>query len=134
MAGYLLDTNHISPLVTYGHPLRARILPLLQAEDPPAIPTPALTETLYGISLLPRAQQNLIEWDRLAPGFAYYDVTRQDAEHAARLQVALRRRGQQLATVDALIAVIALRNDLILLTTDRDFQAVPFIQVENWLH
>ena len=56
-----------------------------------------------------------------------------DAESAADLQLALRRRGRQLETVDALIAAVALRNGLTLLTTDMDFQAVPGLLQENWL-
>jgi len=56
-----------------------------------------------------------------------------DAEEAAGLQVFLRQRGWQLDTVDALIAAVALRHDLTLLTTDRDFQAVPQLRTENWL-
>ena len=111
MSGYLLDTNHLSPLVTLGHPLRDRILLLTGQGGAFAIPAPALTEFLFGIILLPRGQQNLAEWARLASSFTYLDVTRRDAEHAAHLQVALRRQGWQLGTVDALIASIALRND-----------------------
>jgi len=38
-----------------------------------------------------------------------------------------------LATIDALIAITALRYDLTLLTTDGDFQAVPVLRLENWL-
>jgi len=38
-----------------------------------------------------------------------------------------------LATVDALIATIALRYDLILLTTDGDFTSVASLRLENWL-
>jgi tRNA(fMet)-specific endonuclease VapC len=50
------------------------------------------------------------------------------------LQVELRRQGWQLETVDALIVVVALRHDLVLLTTDRDFRAVPSLRCENWLN
>jgi len=32
-----------------------------------------------------------------------------------------------------LIAAVALRYDLVLLTTDRDFLAVPHLMQENWL-
>ena len=39
----------------------------------------------------------------------------------------------QLETVDALITAVALRYDLTLLTTDRDFNAVPQLKQENWL-
>ncbi|MFD3165831.1 type II toxin-antitoxin system VapC family toxin [Herpetosiphon sp. NSE202] len=56
-----------------------------------------------------------------------------DAVHAAEMQIALRRQGRQLATVDALIAALALRYDLVLLTTDKDFDAVPELRIENWL-
>jgi predicted nucleic acid-binding protein len=38
-----------------------------------------------------------------------------------------------LETVDSLIAVIALRNDLTLLTTDGDFKPIPQLKRENWL-
>lgn len=83
--------------------------------------------------MLPRAAQNLAEWERLKPLLPCYIPDETDAEFAAELQVSLRRRGWQLATVDALIAAVALRYDLTLLTADQDFQAIPRLQHENWL-
>lgn len=133
MAAYLLDTNHLSPLVTPGHALRGRVLQRLHLDDHFCIPLPALTEFLYGIQVLPRAKANVAEWDRLKESFFYYELDRADAYEAARLQVALRRRGRQLATVDALIATVALRYGLTLLTTDRDFEPIQQLQQENWL-
>lgn len=133
MARYLLDTNHLSPLVTLSHPLRQRVLNSLQQGGIFSIAVPALTEMLFGISILPRARQNLEEWERLKPSFNYYDIDQQQAEQAARLQVALRRQGWQLETVDALIATIALQNDLILLTADGDFAPIVGLKQENWL-
>lgn len=133
MTRYLVDTNHASPLVTIGHPLRQRILESLPAGHTFAISVPVLAETLYGISLLPRAKENRAEWSRLRPHLPFYVPDEQDAEQAADLQVALRRQGRQLETIDALIAVIALRNDLTLLTTDGDFKDIPQLKRENWL-
>lgn len=133
MTTYLLDTNHASPLVTPLHPLRLRVLQQLDAGDHFAICVPVLTETLFGIGILPRAAQNRAEWAQLQPRLPCYIPDETDAELAADLQIALRRQGKQLATVDALIAVITLRYDLILLTTDGDFRAVPNLQHENWL-
>lgn len=69
MTHYLLDTNHLSPLVTIGHPLRVRVLAQLGMGDEFAIPSPALTELLYGVYLTPRAAQNLAEWHRLHNSF-----------------------------------------------------------------
>jgi tRNA(fMet)-specific endonuclease VapC len=133
MSDYLLDTNHASPLVTAGHPLRQRVLPHLDAGDSFALCVPVVTETLFGIGILPRAAQNLAEWARLRPSLPCYIPDETDAESAAELQIALRRQGRQLETVDALVAVITLRYGLILLTTDGDFRAVPGLQHENWL-
>lgn len=65
MMRYLLDTNHLSPLVTVGHPLRPRILQQMRQGDQFAIAVPALAEFLYGIQVVPRGRQNLIEWNQL---------------------------------------------------------------------
>lgn len=133
MADYPLDTNHASPLVTLGHPLRERILHRLDQGDSFAICVPVLTETLFGIGMLPRATQNLREWQRLRPLLPCYIPDETDAELAGELQIALRRAGRQLETVDALVAAVALRYKLPLLTSDKDFQAVPKLHHENWL-
>ena len=133
MASYLLDANHASPLVTIRHSLRKRILDGLAAGHSFAIAAPVLTEMLFGISLLPRAAQNRAEWLRLKPHIACITIQESDAEQAAELQVQMRRRGWQLETVDALCATIALRHDLILLTTDHDFNPIPDLKLENWL-
>jgi tRNA(fMet)-specific endonuclease VapC len=133
MAKYLMDTNHLSPLVTLNHPLRRRFLDAQQSGHTFALAVPALTETLLGLTLAPRATQNRAEWRRLMPGLTVYDLDRADAEQAASLQLQLRRQGWQLATVDALIAAVALRYDLTLLTTDKDFTAISALNQENWL-
>lgn len=133
MVAYLLDTNHASPLVTRGHPLRGVVRDRAAAGDAFAICVPVLTETLFGISLLPRALQNRAEWAQFQPLLPCYSPDEADGAAAATLQVALRRRGRQLATVDALIAAIALRYDLVLLTTDRDFAPIASLAQENWL-
>ena len=133
MSEYLLDTNHISPLVTLDHPLRARILEAQQFGDTFALTTLNLTELWYGISLLPRAVQNQTEWQRLRPSFRLYQVEERDAIEAAEIQLVLRRRGRQIGTVDALLAAITLRYALTLLTTDADFTTVPDLPQANWL-
>lgn len=133
MVAYLLDTNHASPLVTRGPPLPRRVHERVAAGDTFAIGVPVLTETLFGISLLPRAAQNRAEWARLQAILTCYLPDEADGAAAATLQLALRRQGRQLPTVDALIAAVALHYDLVLLTTDGDFAAIPDLARENWL-
>ena len=69
----------------------------------------------------------------IRPSLILRPLDETDALEAAALQVALRRQGRQLATVDALIATVALRYDLTLLTIDGDFMPVPTLRVESWL-
>ena len=133
MASYLLDTNHAAALVTLSHPLRQRVLQRLQAGDTFAITIPVIAETLFGIGLLPRAAQNLAEWAKLRPNLVCYVPDEADAENAAALRRALRGQGWQLETVDGFVAVTALRYNLVLLTSDKDFAPVPGLQQENWL-
>lgn len=133
MSNYLLDTNHVSPLVTRGHPLRRRVFDRMQQGDNFGVCVPVITESLFGIGIVPRAVQNRAEWERLEPLLTSYVPDEEDAKSAADLQLVLRRKGRQLETVDALIAAVVLRYDLVLLTTDRDFEAIPNLLQENWL-
>lgn len=133
MARYLLDTNHASPLVTIGHPLRVKVLAQREQGNAFGLCVPVITETKFGIGILPRAKTNLEEWQRLRSFLTIYALDADDAELAVDLQLALRKTGWQLGSFDALIAAVALRHDLILLTTDRDFQAVDGLKIENWL-
>ena len=133
MNSYLLDTNHLSPLVTPGHPLRERVLASTKLGHQFAIAAPAYNEFLFGIGVAIRAKRNWQEWELIRDDFFYYDVSAGEAEQAANLRITLRQQGRQLEAIDSMLAIIALRNDLTLLTTDKDFQAVPGLKQENWL-
>lgn len=133
MTDYLLDTNHLNRLIDPRHPLRARFVAHLGQGDAFSIILPIITETVAGFSILPRAAQSWTEWQTIRPSLTLLPLDETDALDAAALQVALRRRGWQLATVDALIATTALRYDLTLLTTDGDFAAVPTLRTVTWL-
>ena len=132
MTNYLLDTNHLSPLVTPGHPLRNRILEATKRGDQFAIAAPAFNEFLFGIGIAKRATQNWREWDLIRHDFVYFDLSTSDAERAAKLRIQLRKQGRQLETIDSMIAIVALKNELTLLTRDKDFQAVPGLKQEDW--
>lgn len=58
---------------------------------------------------------------------------RDDHIAAADLKTVCRKAGVQLGTVDALLAQLAIRHGLTLLTTDRDFEhAAPHIGIRLW--
>lgn len=131
MTDYLLDSNHASPLVTLSHPLRLRILEEIDRGHTFAVSVPVLTETLFGLYMLPSLARNITEWSRLRQAIRCYKVDEADAETAAGLQAMLRKKGWQLETADALIAATALRYGLILLTADKDFSAIHDLKHEN---
>jgi predicted nucleic acid-binding protein len=130
---YLLDTNHASPLVTFDDPLRHRILSAIQSGDIFAVSTVNLAEILFGILTLPRARQNQIEWDHLRPSLRMYKVEERDIIVAVEIRIKLRKSGRQIGLVDTILAALAIRYDLILLTTDKDFDAIPALKLANWL-
>ena len=132
MTSYLLDSNHLSPLITLGHPVREKILLRLTQGDRFVVPTIVLAEFMFGMLLLPRVKQNREIWATVSSQVEFISTTRDDALQSARLRVELRRNGWQLKMPDALIAVLALRNYFTLLTTDGDFDRVPELQIENW--
>jgi predicted nucleic acid-binding protein len=88
-----------------------------------------LIELLTGM-VPARVERTLIE--QLAP-MNLLEPTRQDYLAAAGLINVCRRHGVQLTTIDALIAQVAIANDLTLLTTDRDVaHAAQHIPLRLW--
>jgi predicted nucleic acid-binding protein len=53
---------------------------------------------------------------------------RDDHVEAAALRNRCRRKGMQIGTIDALLARLCLANDLVLLTTDRDFERIAEVE------
>lgn len=76
-----------------------------------------LQELLQGFSG-PRARSDIIAQFKALP---FLVPDRQDYTDAAELRNKCRRAGVQVGTIDALIAQLCIRHDLVLLTTDRDF-------------
>ena len=76
-----------------------------------------LQELLQGFNG-PRAREQIIASFSALPLLA---PDREDHIRAAELRNGCRRAGVQIGTIDALLAQLCLRYDLILLTTDKDF-------------
>ncbi len=79
-----------------------------------------LQELLQGFSG-PRDRKQVIERFGALP---LLSPDRQDHTDAAELRNRCRRAGVQIGTIDALLAQLCIRNDLVLLSTDKDFVGV----------
>lgn len=88
-----------------------------------------LLELLRGA--VPQSARSAIS--RAFDSLLFLEPTRADYESAADLANDCRARGVQLGSVDALIAQLAIRHELTLLTTDRDFvHAARCVPVRVW--
>ncbi|HET9390984.1 MAG TPA: PIN domain-containing protein [Steroidobacteraceae bacterium] len=92
----------------------------LEAGEPILSTGLVLQELLQGFSG-PKARQQIIE--RFA-AFPLLNPDRQDHIAAAELRNRCRKRGVQVGTIDALIAQLCIRHDLLLLTADADFSHI----------
>jgi predicted nucleic acid-binding protein len=88
-----------------------------------------LQELLQGFTG-PKARQQLIERFSAIP---LLSPDRDDHIEAAEVRNLCRRRGVQLVTIDALIAQLCIRHELVLLTADNDFRhAAQYIPLIVW--
>ncbi len=79
-----------------------------------------LQELLQGFNG-PKARREILERFVLLP---LITPQREDHIAAAELRNACRRRGLQIGTIDALLAELCIRYDLVMLSTDRDFERI----------
>ena len=133
MTGYLLDTNHMSAAILRVSKVRDRILQERKQGLRFGTCVPVLCELEVAIQLsgnVPscRRYSNLVlEEVRVWPVDQH--VIRLFGESYLELQ----RVGRILSHVDIVLVALARHMNLTLLTTDRDFEAVPDLRVENWL-
>lgn len=88
-----------------------------------------LQELLQGFSG-PKAKDQIIERFAAVPLLV---PDREDHIAAADIRNDCRRAGVQVGTIDALLARLCSRHDLVMLTTDRDFHAMlPHVPLNVW--
>jgi hypothetical protein len=88
-----------------------------------------LQELLQGFAG-PNARDELV--DRFA-ALAFLVPDREDHVEAAEVRNSCRRRGVQIGTIDALLIQLSRRHDLVLLSTDKDFQsATKHVEFRLW--
>jgi tRNA(fMet)-specific endonuclease VapC len=94
---------------------------------------PVLCEIEAGVQQVSRPDEYR---DNLRRLFRYVSVWPLDLETArlyGEFHQRLRKKGRVLSQVDTMIAALAYQMGLRVLTTDRDFEALPEIHRENWL-
>ncbi len=131
MAGYLLDTNHLSVAVRAGS-VRDRIRQAKELGVQIGTCVPALCELEVGIRQVREPEVYRKSLVRLLSSVRVWPLDLETAEIYGEVYHDLRRRGRVLSQVDMMLAALAQKLSLTLLTTDRDFEALPGLPTENW--
>ena len=112
-----------------GEPAVARLRDALDTGEAVFTTGLVLQELLQGFSG-PKARAAIIDRFSALPLLV---PDRDDHVAAAESRNACRRRGIQVSTIDALLAQLCVRHDLVMLTTDRDFQLMaPHVRLTVW--
>ncbi len=132
MPAYLLDTNHVGLAVNRASQVGRRILEARLAGMRVGTCLPVFCEIEAGMRQVQRPLVYRRNLNHLIRQLRIWPIDLKTARIYGDLYNELRRRGRVLSQVDMMVAALARQLKLIVLTTDRDFQAVPGIRVADW--
>lgn len=132
MPDYLLDCNHLSAALRKVSPVRERIHQGRRAGHRFISCYPVLCELEVGIQQTPRPNENRRRLTQLLRQVRLWPLDADTARLYGTVYLDLRRQGRALSQVDIMLAALARQHKLTVLTTDRDFEALPDLRVENW--
>ena len=132
MAGFLLDTNHLGAASRPASIVRDRIQQRRREGVRIGTCVPVLCELEVGILQLSRPDDYRRDLALLMSQIRVWPIDQAIVAGFGKIYLDLRRRGRALSQVDVMLASLARVMDLTLLTTDRDFEALPDIRTEDW--
>ena len=132
MPDYLLDCNHLSASLRRVSPVRERIHQGRRAGHRFISCYPVLCELEVGIQQTPNPDDNRRRLAQLLRHVRLWPLDTETTRLYGAAYLELRRQGRVLLQVDIMLAALARQHKLIVLTTDRDFEALSDLADENW--
>ena len=133
MALYLIDTNHLSDALNNTSSVRERLFQSRRQGHRFGTCVPVLCELETGLYHTLHRDRNRRILAELLRQIRRWPLEQSLAPIYADVFHFLRARGRALSQVDMMLAALARSMDATLLTSDRDFEALPHLRVENWL-
>lgn len=130
---FLLDTHHLGVAVKPDSPVRQRILWMKGRGASFGTCIPALRELEVGVRQVRDQASYRKALARLLTALRIWSLDPETAILYGEVYHQLRRSGRVCSQVDMLLAALARQLGLVLLTSDRDFDALPGLSVENWI-
>jgi tRNA(fMet)-specific endonuclease VapC len=131
---YLLDTNHLGAAVNPVSLIRERLYRMHRQGAKLGTCLPVLCELEAGIQGSPHVASYRRQLAHLMAKVRVWPLELPVAPLFGELYHELQRRGRVLSQVDIMLAALVRQMNLTLLTSDRDFEALPEIRTENWLN
>jgi len=125
MALYLLDTNHVGMAVDGASVVGRRIFEARLAGVRLGTCLPVLCEIEAGMRQVRHKVKYRRDLNHLLRQLRLWAVDLKTARIYGDVYMDLRRRGRVLSQVDMMVAALARQMKLTVLTTDRDFEALP---------
>ncbi len=132
MPAYLLDTNHLGMAVDRTSTVGRRIFETRLAGIRLGTCLPVLCEIEAGMRQVRHKAKYRRDLDYLLQQLRLWPVDLKTARIYGDLSTELRRRGRVVSQVDLMVAGLTTQMNLCLLTSDRDFEALPDIKTEDW--
>jgi tRNA(fMet)-specific endonuclease VapC len=132
MPAYLLDTNHVGLAVDRASKVGQRIFEARLAGLRLGTCLPVLCEIEAGMRQVRYKAKYRRNLDHLLLQLRLWPIDLKTTHIYGDLYQELRGRGRVLSQGDIMIAALARQRKLTILTTDRDFEALPDIRTEDW--
>jgi tRNA(fMet)-specific endonuclease VapC len=132
MPDYLLDCNHLSAALRKISPVRERIHQGRRAGHRFISCYPVVCELEVGIQQTAKPEDSRRRLAQLLRHVRLWPPGAETTQLYGAVYLELRRLGRVLSQVDMLLAALARQHKLTVLTTDRDFEALADLRVENW--
>jgi tRNA(fMet)-specific endonuclease VapC len=130
---FLLDTNMAGKFINRRDGVYERATAEADKGNRVGICHPVLAELAFGVECSALRERNLQRLRQALAAWKLWPVTQEAAFEYGRIAAELRRAGRAIQQNDIMIAAIARTlGNCTVVTTDRDFQAIPDLTVENW--
>ncbi len=133
MAGFLLDTNHLSKALTKVSPLRDLLRQTHRQGIKLGTTWGVLCEIEAGLAGTRNPDHFRRRLKALLGEITIWPLDWEIARFYGQFCQETRTKGRVLSHVDLVSAAVAFKHGATLLTADKDFEAFPQIRTENWL-
>ncbi len=132
MTGYLLDTNHLGQAVTADSTVRKHLEEARKFGSRLGTCIPVLCEIEVGIRQVRYPDEYRRNLGRLLRYIRIWPLNFETAQIYGEIYHDLRQQGRFLSQVGMMLTALARQMRLTLLTTDRDFEALPTVRTADW--